>query len=358
VSGLPFDRTPFEHELAGSLGAAVAGATPPPGLANAVKARAEGAPQVVTALAAVNAVAVPAALRARVASGVGAGAAVTAVVAPKPRFSLPGVPPLPVVLGLVVVAAAVTATVLYVATTDDGGSPAGRPAATVVAPLPSATAGSTSPSSSTGSTSSTTSSTSATSSTSTVSTTPTTSPPADEGGDGGVFVPPLTRPPLTRPPTTRPPTTRPPTTPRPPSPPPSPTTLPVVPPSPTTLPVVPPSPTTSPPPPTTTSTTSTTILIEPLPAPRVLGAVVCNPSGDDGCRAVIAHTRVQGAAGYVVDNPVAGRIPCSGDGDDVVCFAAFPNGAPSGCDTTLRAVDSEGRLGTPSASFCVVGGDD
>src|SRR6188472_3332559 len=140
MSGLPFNRTPFEHEVAEMLGGAVAGAAPPPGLAGAIKARAEGAPQVVTALAAVNSIAAPAALRARVASGIGAGVAGMAALAPKPRFRLPHPPQLPVIIGLVAAAAAVVATVVYVATSGDDASPSTPSTPAAVATSPGAAA--------------------------------------------------------------------------------------------------------------------------------------------------------------------------------------------------------------------------
>ena len=50
---LPFDRSPFEHQIAGMLGTAAAAAVPPAGLAAALRSRVE-APWVVTAFAAVN----------------------------------------------------------------------------------------------------------------------------------------------------------------------------------------------------------------------------------------------------------------------------------------------------------------
>ena len=128
MSALPFDRTPFEHSVAGMLGTAAASAAPPAAMAAAIKARAEGAPQVLAALATVNTIAAPAAMRARVASGVGAGAAAAAAMgvvaaAPKPRLSQLGVQQLPLVAGVVAAVAAVVGTLVYVATSDGDSSP-------------------------------------------------------------------------------------------------------------------------------------------------------------------------------------------------------------------------------------------
>jgi hypothetical protein len=87
----------------------------------------------------------------------------------------------------------------------------------------------------------------------------------------------------------------------------------------------------------------------------VIGGVVCADDVEDGCRAVVLHSAVSGAVGYVVDNPAVGRIPCQQDVGGLLCFAFFPKGAPSGCTTTLRAVDDEGRAGRASEPFCVLG---
>jgi hypothetical protein len=70
---------------------------------------------------------------------------------------------------------------------------------------------------------------------------------------------------------------------------------------------------------------------------------------------MVLHSAVPGAVGYVVENPAVGQIPCRQDVGGVLCLARFPQGAPSGCTTTLRAVDDEGRPGRASEPFCVLG---
>ena len=81
VSGLPFDRSPFEHQVAGMLGSAVAGAAAPAGAGGGDPVAGRGAPGVVAALATVNTIAAPPAMRARVASAVAASAAAVGGVA-------------------------------------------------------------------------------------------------------------------------------------------------------------------------------------------------------------------------------------------------------------------------------------
>jgi hypothetical protein len=76
-----------------------------------------------------------------------------------------------------------------------------------------------------------------------------------------------------------------------------------------------------------------------------------------GCIARIGHTAVRGAARYVVEHPAVGSIQCALDTSPLVCVAVFPNGPP-GCGVTMRGVDDDGRLGLPSASFCVRGVED
>ncbi len=379
VSGLPFNRTPFEHEVAEMLGAAVAGAAPLPGLAGAIKARTEGAPQVVVALAAVNSIAAPAALRARVASGIGAGVAGTAALAPRPRFRLPHPPQVPVLIGLVAAAAAVLATALYVASSGDDASPATSSSPAVVATSAGGadaggTGGGSTPGAAAGPATAPTASappTTTTSTTSTTSATSTTTPVNDNGtgGSGGATGPVTRRTtttrPVRRPGTTQPRPTRPtaptaaPTTPTVPTATNIPTTTATTPTATTTLPATTAPATTRPTttePATTRPPTSTTSPDKPIDAPEIHAVTPCQQrETTSSCESNITHSPVDGAVGYVVETAAAGSVPCSDESRPGVCVAVFPNGPP-GCETTLHAVDGDGHWGLPSESFCVRGG--
>jgi hypothetical protein len=57
-------------------------------------------------------------------------------------------------------------------------------------------------------------------------------------------------------------------------------------------------------------------------------------------------------AGYVIDGPAPGDLPCEVIPGFDVCVAVFER-APGLCAYTLRAVDDAGNRGPASAEFCI-----
>ena len=85
---------------------------------------------------------------------------------------------------------------------------------------------------------------------------------------------------------------------------------------------------------------------------------MCLEQGDEdaGCVALIVHTEVEGAAGYVVDFD-GGRTECETLFDSssvVLCRAEFTADLPDDSEAVLRAVDEEGNPGTPSEPFRIL----
>jgi len=83
---------------------------------------------------------------------------------------------------------------------------------------------------------------------------------------------------------------------------------------------------------------------------------VCAPQ-QGGCVAIVLHSTVAGADGYVVSGSGTWQGSCSTVLSINQCTIRFPQTPDEPiCDFTITAIRS-GQLGTPSRTFCVPGVD-